>query len=55
LRDGHVELSVDNSERRERELEVARCLLEEKRERKLSVADKQHYQQVIEIYGNDDD
>ena len=55
LRDGHVELSVDNSGRRERELEVARCLLEEKRKRKLSVADKQHYRQVIEIYGNDDD
>jgi hypothetical protein len=55
LRDGHVELSVDDSERRERELEVARCLLADKRERKLSVADKQHYQQVIEIYGKDDD
>lgn len=55
LRDGHVELSVDDSGRKEREPEVALCLLEEKIVHKLSTEDKQPYQQVIKIYGHDDD
>jgi len=52
---GNIPISCDNSERNERELEVAKCMINrfDQRRLKLSDDDIEHYRSAIEFYGQD--
>jgi hypothetical protein len=52
---GNISITRDNSERKERELEVAKCMINrfDQRRLKLSADDIEHYRSAIEFYGQD--
>lgn len=55
LQYGNIVLSIDDRERAERELEVARCLLNRSDRLKLSEVDIEESKQIVQNYGKYDD
>ncbi len=54
IKNGNVPLSYHDHERRERELEVAKCLEDRADRLKLSQEDRYHISRAIDHYGDED-
>lgn len=54
IKNGNIPLSCHDQERRERELEVAKCLDDRADRLKLSQGDRDHISRAIDRYGDED-